>query len=93
MIRFTLTDKAPQGVDWFTIDWTKHLGQDTLSGVNAPEMLEGTAIISNVTNLSDGVTTRFQVSGGAVGEVYRGRIHVTTTAGRELDAEVVGGVR
>ena len=94
MIRFNLTDKDPDGVDVFSIDWTKHLGQDTLSGVGTPpsETTEGTVVIDRVSNPVT-VTTRFFVSGGAKGEVYRGRIHVTSTAGRELDAEVVGGVR
>lgn len=92
MIRFTLRDKTPDEEDVRSIDWSKHIGVDTLVGAPTSLVREGTVVVNNLTN-PDTHTTNFWVRGGIRGEVARFLVHAETTAGRKLEAECVIGVR
>lgn len=92
MIRFLLDDKAPEGEDVYSINWAPYIGADTLAGIPTAIVVEGTILVDTLSN-PDTHTTNFWVRGGIKGEVARAFIHADTTVGRELDAEIIIGVR
>lgn len=92
MIRFTLRDKSPTEDQIYSIDWTPFIGLDTVAGVPTFDVLEGTVGAHDL-DAPDNHTTRFWLNGGIRGEVAKLLIHQPTTAGQDLDAEIIIGVR
>lgn len=92
MIRFLLRDKTPREQEVYTIDWSPYLGQDTLTGNPTSDVREGTIVVDNMSNSGPKESTLW-ISGGVKGEVARAMVQITTVGNRELDAEVILGVR
>ena len=92
MIRCFLRDKAPEGEEVYSIDWTAYLGQDTLTDAPVSDILEGTIVVDTLSN-PDNKHSRFFVRGGVRGEVGKAMIKVTTAGGQTLEAEIIIGIR
>ena len=95
MIKFLLQDKTPREEDVYTIDWTAHLGGDTITGAQpfVMEALVGTAIINQGVNDIPDNKSSFWISGGNEGEVCEFRVGINTTGGKKIDALLIIGIR
>jgi hypothetical protein len=94
MITFYLRDKTSREEDVYTIDWTPHIGEDTLTATEpVVEVLDGSVTVTRAENDPDAGETNFWIEGGSNGEVPRIAVGIDTVGLRKLDAHLLFGVR